>query len=94
MRVRGIIWLRYDLDAVKRRLTMPILCMVGEEETLITPDIVKALANALPDSRLRRSPDAVIRSISRMPRSSTNWCAISCAKSATRSRLVRLEMTQ
>jgi 3-oxoadipate enol-lactonase len=51
-----IVGLRYDLDAVKRRLTMPVLCMVGEEDTLITPDIVKALASALPNSRLRTVP--------------------------------------
>ena len=45
------LWVRYDLAAVKSRLTMPILCMVGEEDTLIRPDIVKALAlgaDALP----------------------------------------------
>ena len=51
-----LISLRYDLDAVKRRLTMPVLCMVGEEDTLIRPDIVKALASALPNSRLRTVP--------------------------------------
>ena len=51
-----IVGLRYDLDAVKRRLTMPVLCMVGEEDTLITPGIVKALASALPNSRLRTVP--------------------------------------
>jgi pimeloyl-ACP methyl ester carboxylesterase len=51
-----IISLRYDLAAVKDRLTMPILCMVGEEDTLIRPDIVKALAAALPNSRLRTVP--------------------------------------
>ncbi len=51
-----LIGLRYDLAAVKSRLTMPILCMVGEEDTLIRPQIVKALAAALPDSRLRTVP--------------------------------------
>ena len=48
--------MRYDLAAVKQRLTMPILCMVGEQDTLINPDIVKALASALPNSRLRTVP--------------------------------------
>src|SRR5277367_4742683 len=48
--------LRYDLDAVKLQLTMPILCMVGEEDTLIRPAIVKALASTLPNSRLRTVP--------------------------------------
>jgi len=51
-----IVGLRYDLAAVKQRLTMPILCMVGEEDTLIRPQIVKALAAALPNSRLRTVP--------------------------------------
>jgi 3-oxoadipate enol-lactonase len=48
--------MRYDLAAVKQRLTMPILCMVGEEDTLITPDIVQALAATLPNSQLRTVP--------------------------------------
>jgi 3-oxoadipate enol-lactonase len=47
---------RYDPAVVKKRLTMPILCMVGEEDTLIPPDIVRALASALPNSRLRTVP--------------------------------------
>lgn len=47
---------RHDLAAVKERLTMPILCMVGEEDTLIKPSIVKALVAALPDARLRTVP--------------------------------------
>jgi 3-oxoadipate enol-lactonase len=51
-----IIGMRYDLDKVKQRLTMPILCLVGEEDTLIRPDIVKALAAALPNSRFRSVP--------------------------------------
>jgi 3-oxoadipate enol-lactonase len=51
-----IVGMRYDLAAVKQRLTMPIMCMVGEEDTLIRPDIVKALASALPNSRLRTVP--------------------------------------
>ena len=41
---------------MKKRLTMPILCMVGEEDTLIAPRIVNALAAALPNSRLRTVP--------------------------------------
>ena len=48
--------LRYDLAAVKQRLTMPILCMVGEEDTLIAPKIVRALAATLPNARLRTVP--------------------------------------
>lgn len=51
-----IVGKRYDLTAVKQRLTMPILCLVGEQDTLIRPDIVRALAAALPNSRLRTVP--------------------------------------
>jgi pimeloyl-ACP methyl ester carboxylesterase len=51
-----LIGTRYDLAAVKQRLTMPILCLVGEEDTLIRPDIVKALTAVLPNSRLRTVP--------------------------------------
>ncbi|MDO8434237.1 MAG: alpha/beta hydrolase [Candidatus Binatus sp.] len=47
----------YDLAAVRERLRMPVLCMVGEQDTLIRPEIVKSLANALPDARLRTVPD-------------------------------------
>ncbi len=47
---------RYDLAVVKKRLTMPILCMVGEEDTLIAPEIVRALASALPNSRMCTVP--------------------------------------
>ena len=47
---------RYDVAKAKERLTMPILCMVGEEDTLIRPDIVRALAAALPDARIRTVP--------------------------------------
>jgi 3-oxoadipate enol-lactonase len=48
---------RYELAAVKSRLKMPVLCMVGEDDTLIRPEVVKALAAALPDGRLRTVPD-------------------------------------
>ena len=77
---------RYDLDAVKERLTMPILCMVGEQDTLIRPEIVAALASVLPDARMRTVPEAGIRSISRILLFSINWCAIFWLKSATRAK--------
>jgi 3-oxoadipate enol-lactonase len=48
---------RHDLAAVRERLRMPILCMVGEQDTLITPDVIKSLVKALPDGRLRTVPD-------------------------------------
>ena len=47
---------RHDLAAVRERLTMPILCMVGEQDTLIKPEIVRSLAAALPDARVRTVP--------------------------------------
>jgi 3-oxoadipate enol-lactonase len=47
---------RYNLAAVKERLTMPILCLVGEDDTLIKPEIVRSLASALPDARMRTVP--------------------------------------
>jgi pimeloyl-ACP methyl ester carboxylesterase len=47
---------RYDPALARQRLTMPILCMVGEEDTLIRPEIVRALAAALPDARVRTVP--------------------------------------
>ncbi len=47
---------RHDLAAVRERLTMPILCMVGEQDTLIKPEIVRSLASALPDARMRTVP--------------------------------------
>ena len=53
---KQIVSLRYDLAAVRQRLTMPILCLVGEEDTLIRPDVVRALASTLPNSRLRTVP--------------------------------------
>ncbi len=48
---------RYDLAAVRERLKMPILCMVGEQDTLIKPEIVKLLVKALPNATLRTVPD-------------------------------------
>jgi len=47
---------RYDVAKVKKRLTMPILCMVGEEDTLIRPEIVRALASTLPNAQMRTVP--------------------------------------
>ena len=47
---------RYNLAAVRERLTMPILCLVGDDDTLIKPAIVRSLASALPDARMRTVP--------------------------------------
>jgi 3-oxoadipate enol-lactonase len=49
--------LRYDLAAVRARLTMPILCMVGEEDELIPPAMVRELVKALPNARIATVPD-------------------------------------
>jgi 3-oxoadipate enol-lactonase len=47
---------RYDLAKVRERLTMPILCMVGEEDELIPPGVIKVLADELPDARVVTVP--------------------------------------
>src|SRR5271155_4152663 len=49
--------LRYDLDKVKERLTMPILCLVGEQDALIPPDMIRSLVKVLPKGRLATVPD-------------------------------------
>jgi 3-oxoadipate enol-lactonase len=49
--------LRYDLDAVRKRLTMPVLCMVGEQDALIPPDMIRSLVKVLPNATLATVPD-------------------------------------
>jgi len=49
--------LRYELDAVKARLTMPILCMVGEQDELIPPEMISSLVRVLPKARLATIPE-------------------------------------
>src|SRR6202035_1848875 len=39
---------RYDLAKVRERLKMPILCIEGEEDTLIVPEMIRLLVKALP----------------------------------------------
>lgn len=48
--------LRYDLARVRERLTMPILCVEGEEDALIPPAVIRELVRALPDARLAIVP--------------------------------------
>ena len=48
--------LRYDPGRVRERLTMPILCVEGEEDALIPPAAIRELARALPDGRLAMVP--------------------------------------
>lgn len=49
--------LRYDLDAVTARLTMPILCLVGEQDELIPPEMIRSLVKILPKGKLATIPD-------------------------------------
>jgi 3-oxoadipate enol-lactonase len=49
--------LRYDLDSAKARLTMPILCLVGEQDELISPEMISKLAAFLPHARMVTVPD-------------------------------------
>jgi 3-oxoadipate enol-lactonase len=52
-----IITQRYDLAAVREKLTMPVLCTVGEQDTLIPPQVIRELVRALPNARLATVPD-------------------------------------
>ncbi len=47
---------RYDLERVKARLTMPILCVAGEEDALIPAAMIETLAAWLPDGRFASVP--------------------------------------
>ncbi len=49
--------LRYDLDAVRARLKMPVLCLVGEQDELIPPRMVRAVVDLLPKGRMASVPD-------------------------------------
>jgi len=49
--------MRYELDAVRERLRMPVLCLVGEQDALIPPRMVKAIADLLPNARMATVPD-------------------------------------
>ncbi|MGH7864412.1 MAG: alpha/beta fold hydrolase, partial [Candidatus Binataceae bacterium] len=49
--------MRYDLDAVRTRLTMPVLCLAGEDDVLISPKMVAAIAKMLPRARMATVPD-------------------------------------
>ncbi len=49
---------RYDLARVRERLQMPILCLEGEEDALIVPEMIRHLVKALPNARLATVPGA------------------------------------
>jgi 3-oxoadipate enol-lactonase len=48
--------LRYDLAAVRERLKMPTLCLVGEDDVLIPPALVNAVAKTLPNATVKTVP--------------------------------------
>jgi 3-oxoadipate enol-lactonase len=52
-----IITQRYDLVEVRERLRMPVLCLVGELDVLITPEMVREVARTLPAGRFASVPD-------------------------------------
>jgi len=47
---------RHDLARVKERLTMPILCVAGEDDALIPAAMIETLAAWLPDGRFASVP--------------------------------------
>ena len=48
--------LRHPLALVREKLTMPILCIVGEEDALMPERLIRELAKSLRDSRLVTIP--------------------------------------
>lgn len=48
--------MNYDLDFARSRLTMPVLCIVGEKDDVFPPDILSELTTILPDVRLLAVP--------------------------------------
>ena len=48
--------MNYDLDFARSRLTMPVLCIVGEKDNVFPPDAVSELVTILPDARLITVP--------------------------------------
>ena len=55
-------------------LTMPVLCLTGEEDIVIPSPAIAALAALLPDGRLARVPERATPSTSSARRSSTgSW---------------------
>jgi 3-oxoadipate enol-lactonase len=53
-----LIALRTTPPAALARLTMPVLCLVGEDDAVIPPDSVAILASRIPNAKLVRVPDA------------------------------------
>jgi 3-oxoadipate enol-lactonase len=48
--------LRYDVARVRERITMPVMCLVGEEDVLFAPEMIREVARVLPDARVRTVP--------------------------------------
>jgi 3-oxoadipate enol-lactonase len=55
--LKRILGRRYPLAAVRERLTMPVLCVVGEQDALIAPAAIRELARSLTDARFVPVPD-------------------------------------
>ncbi len=49
---------RYDLGKVRERLKMPILCLEGEEDALIAPEMIRHLVEVLPNAQMALVPGA------------------------------------
>jgi 3-oxoadipate enol-lactonase len=52
-----LVGLRTTAPAALTALTMPVLCLVGEEDGVIPPDTVAVLASRIPGARLVRIPE-------------------------------------
>ena len=48
--------MNYDLDFASSRLTMPVLCIVGEKDNVFPPDAISELVTILADARLVTVP--------------------------------------
>jgi 3-oxoadipate enol-lactonase len=48
--------LRLPLALVQQKLTMPVLCIIGEEDALMPLPLIRELAKSLPDARLITIP--------------------------------------
>jgi 3-oxoadipate enol-lactonase len=48
--------LRHSLALVQQKLTMPALCIIGEEDALMPLPLIRELAQSLPDCRLITIP--------------------------------------
>lgn len=47
---------RFDIAQVREKLTMPVLCLVGEEDVLLPPALIEKVSSALPNATLKTVP--------------------------------------